>query len=511
MADFDTIIIGAGHNGLVCAGYLARQGQKVLVLDSQAACGGLASTHEFHPGYKASVVHRVTHFQRKIVTDLDLASHGFAETAGQAPMIGLARDPTQHVTLDHQGPSGVPDADRTAFRAYDARLAQFAEMLSGFWLKTVPPLGNNSLPEMFSYAQLGWKLRALGKEDMRELLRIVTLPMQDLVEEHFEHPMLKAMLCWDGLVGTRQAPRSPNNSVLQLLYRTPSKKTVAATHPGMVVNALRASAESRGVEVHLSTPVKQIDIATNNGEQQVHGVVLESGERISADRVVSSADPKTTFTKLLGIDHLEVEFTNRIRRIRTNGLVAKLHLALDGAPEFTGVDQLNGRLLITPDMATIETAFNAAKYGHCPDEPVMEIAIPTLQDPSLAPAGKHVLSAQIMYVPHENASGWSDEARNALKQSIMDRLACYAPGIRDQVVGSELLLPEDVELRHGVTGGHWHHGEFALDQLLMMRPTYEAAQYRTPIDGLWLCGAGSHPGGDITGAPGHNAAKEMLK
>ena len=237
---------------------------------------------------------------------------------------------------------------------------------------------------------------------------------------------------------------------------------------------------------------------------------MDGGEQVSARNIVSSADPKTTFLTLLGAENLEIEFTNRIRRIRSEGLVAKLHLALHDLPKFTGLDQSDGQLLISPDMATIERSFDDSKYGQCPADPVMEIVIPSLRDPSLAPEGQHVLSAQVMYVPYKMKNAWDSAAKDVFTDRLIDKIALYAPTIREQIVAKELLTPIDLEQRFRVAGGHWHHGEFALDQLFMMRPTYGAGQYQTPVRNLYLCGAGSHPGGDITGGPGHNAAHEIL-
>jgi len=251
-----------------------------------------------------------------------------------------------------------------------------------------------------------------------------------------------------------------------------------------------------------------------NGDEDglsVEGVELVGGEQITADRVISGADPRTTFVNLVGVEHLDIGFTNRIRRLRCKGLVAKLHLALDGLPEFEGLERPDGRLIIAPSMDAIEFAFDDAKYGQCSSDPVMEITVPSLDDAALAPEGQHVLSAHVMYVPYEKKGGWTDTARDEIRERAIDTIARYAPGIRDRILHSEFLTPADLERDYRVTGGHWHHTEFAMDQLLMMRPTYGAAQYSTPIPGLYLCSAGSHPGGDIMGAAGHNAAQEVLR
>ena len=238
---------------------------------------------------------------------------------------------------------------------------------------------------------------------------------------------------------------------------------------------------------------------------------LDLGEKIEATRVISGIDPKRSFLDLVGVEYLDIGFTNRIRRLRCDGLVAKLHLALSGPPEFSGLEQADGRMIIAPNMDAIEFAFDHSKYGECPDDPVMEIVVPSLHDASLAPTGQHVLSAHVMYVPYKLKGGWTDEARDRMCSRTIDAIEKYAPGIRDQIIHHELLTPADLEQQYRVTGGHWHHTEMAMDQMLMMRPTYEAAQYSTPIPGLFLCGAGSHPGGDIMGAAGHNAAREILR
>jgi phytoene dehydrogenase-like protein len=281
--------------------------------------------------------------------------------------------------------------------------------------------------------------------------------------------------------------------------------------PGNLIEALHAAARAYGAEIRTATAVERILVQAADGTLVAHGVQLASGNRIEADRVVSSADPQTTFFRLVGIENLEIEFTNRIRRLRCDGYVAKLHLALGDLPRFTGLDKPSGRMIIAPEMDSIEFAFDDAKYGECSQQPVMEIVIPSLNDASLAPAGQHVLSAHVMYAPYRLKGGWDDAARDSFRERVIDTIARYAPDLREQIVYSELLTPPDLERNYKISGGHWHHTEFALDQSLMMRPTYEAAQYATPLSGLYLCGAGCHPGGDLSGGPGHNAAHEILR
>jgi phytoene dehydrogenase-like protein len=279
---------------------------------------------------------------------------------------------------------------------------------------------------------------------------------------------------------------------------------------GLIV-ALSAAATTAGAEIRTGARVVRILIDGGADGLTAAGVELEDGEQLKASRIVSAADPQRTFLELVGVDNLEIHFTNRIRRLRCEGYVAKLHLALSGLPEFSGLARPDGRMIIAPDMDTIEIAFDDAKYGQASEHPVLEMIIPSLHNPSMAPAGQHVLSAHVMYVPHDRQGGWNDEARNRLCERVIDTISRYAPAIKKQIIHRQLLTPADIANAYNVTGGHWHHTELALDQMMMMRPTYEAAQYATPITGLYLASAGCHPGGGLMGGPGHNAAHEILK
>jgi len=510
---YDSIVIGAGHNGLVCAAYLARAGQKVLVLEAADRLGGLASTREFHPGFHVSVAHSLSHFSQKVAGDLDLAAHGCVFT-DPLKTIGLS-DTGDHVTLQGASVSGVSDQDQKSYSDYREVMKRFAGVLNEAWLKTMPPIGNNSFSEILTFGQIGLKLRRLGKEGMGEFLRVASLPARDLMDENFDNDILKAILSWEGLIGSKMAPRSPNSTVLAMLLRMsgPHDGDHVVPNGGMerLIQALAASITKAGGEIRTGVPVERIIVAADENGLAATGVQLPTGEALNAKHVVSGADPKRTFLDLVGARNLEIEFTNRIARLRSNGYVAKLHLALNGLPSFTGVDSPDGRLIIAPELDALEFAYDDAKYGKSSENPVLEVFVPSLHEASLAPTGSHVLSAHIMYVPYDRKDGWTDEARQDLTDRVLETLERYAPGIRQQSLHTELLTPLDLEQTHHVTGGHWHHTEFALDQLLMMRPTYEAAQYSTPIAGLYLCGAGSHPGGGVMGAAGHNAANEILK
>ena len=514
LAGYDSIIIGAGHNGLVCAAYLAKAGQRVLVVEAADQPGGLAANREFHPGFNVSIAHTLSHFSTDIAKDLQLESFGFSANSPAMRTIGLDTG-GQHVAVSSCTTSGAGAGDESAYTNYCQRMHRFADALAPSWSQTMPRIGNNKLRELMTFGKLGLKLRRLGKQDMQEFLRIATLPARDLMDENFDNEILKATLSWDGLIGAKLAPRSPNSAVLAMLYRLAGKSRGAHSIPASgiagLVEALQKSAESAGADIRLSARVDRVLIAADKCGLVTRGVQMASGETISADRVISSTDPQRTFLNLVGVEYLDIGFTNRIRRLRCDGFVGKLHLALDGAPEFPGLEHCRDRLLIAPSMDHVEFAFDHAKYGELPEHPVMEFVIPSERDASLAPKGQHVLSAHVMYVPRNLKTGWTDDARAKIRDRSIDVIGRYAPGIRDRIIASEFLTPADLDAEYRVSGGHWHHTEMAVDQMLMMRPTYEAAQYSTPIPGLMLCGAGCHPGGDVTGLAGHNAAKEILR
>ncbi len=509
-AKYDCAVIGGGHNGLVCATLLARGGRSVVVLEANRGLGGAAATREFAPGFRVSACAHLLHLMpAALQRELRLDEHGFIAAATQMPTTALVADGAALA----RGAGDVGGADAAAYARYDAPMRCLAAALAPMLSRVPPRLGTHRWSDLVPLLQLGWRVRRLGTRDMRELLRIVGMNVYDLLEENFESVELKGALGLDAVLGTNFGPRSPG-TVLTLLHRLAGQSTVGAaglSQPkggmGGLCDALARAAGAAGVVIRTSAPVARIEV----DRDRASGVLLEDGERIAARTVISSADPRTTFLRLLGTGHLDAGFARRVANFRSRGLAAKLHLALDRAPDFTGLkpERAVGRLLIAPSLRYIEQAYNHAKYGEYSRAPVMEITVPSINDAGLAPAGRHVLSAVVQYAPYSLQGGWEQE-RARFADLAIDTLARYAPGLRGTIIASELLSPLDIEREFHITGGHWHHGDLAFDQFWMVRPVPGAAQYRTPLDGLFLCGAGCHPGGGVIGAAGRNAAHQVL-
>ena len=510
-ARYDCAVIGGGHNGLVCATLLARGGRSVVVLEANPVLGGAAATREFSPGFRVSACAHVLHMMpADLRRELRLESHGFATAAVRMPSTALAQDGAP-LALD---PADSATADSAAYGRFDARLRRLAAALAPMLDRVPPRLGTRRWSEVAPLLRLGWRVRRLGTRDMRELLRIAGMNVYDLLEENLESAALKGALGLDAVLGTNYGPRSPG-TVLTLLHRLAAQGMAGAdglSQPkggmGGLCAALAHAASAAGATIRTSAPVARIEV---DGDR-ASGVVLEDGERIAAGAVICSADPKTTFLRLLGARHLDAGFARRVAHVRSQGLAAKLHLALDRVPEFAGVSpgRVAGRLLIAPSLSRIEQAYDHAKYGEYSSSPVMEITVPTVNDPELAPAGAHVLSAVVQYAPYSLRAGWEQE-RARFADLAIDTIARYAPGLRRSIVASELLTPLDIEREFRISGGHWHHGELAFDQFWMVRPVPGAAQHRTPVAGLFLCGAGCHPGGGVIGIAGRNAAAQVLR
>lgn len=516
MTSFDAIIIGGGHNGLVTAATLAKAGRKVLVLEAAGEVGGTARTEEFAPGFRvSSIAHVLNRLHPDVVKTLELEKHGLEMARGDfVPSVALSKDGPPLILHGAYGEvlTGGSPSEQSAWKELRAQLLRYAGILKPFLARRPPDLGGMSLLETAALGQSALALKKLGKEDMRDFLRVLLMNVADLLDEQLEDDRLKGLLAFDATLGSHLGPRSPT-SLLGLYYRLAGEIGAAGAQMvpkggmGAVVSAICAAAERAGVTIRTGTPVAKIII--ENG--RAVGITLDNGEELRARTIVSAINPATTFIDLVGPREIDTGFVRKVNNIRMKGDAAKLNLALDRPPQFTGVDAVShkGRLVIAPSPDHVERAFNPSKYGEFSAEPVMEITLPGLADPTLAPSGACVLSAVVQYAPYALKEGW-DAGKPKFLAAIMAQLEAHAPGIGKSVVHAELLTPADIETRYRMPGGHWHHGELQADQMLMSRPVSGWSGYDTPIDGLFLAGAGSHPGGGVSGAPGLNAARRII-
>lgn len=519
----DTLIIGAGHNALTAAFYLAKAGRKPLVLERRAVVGGCATSEEFAPGYRAATLaHTIGPLRPSIASDMQLERRGvrfvrpdqrLVAPSGDGRTLAFSTDPAR--TAEAIRPFSAKDAAK--YVEFSGALSRAGAFLSGLVDMTPPSIDAPSKSELWELLKTGRRFRALGKKESFALLRWGPMAVADLVAEWFETDLVQAMIAARAIHGTAMGPWSAGTGAVLLLGAAidpaPGGSSITvAGGLGALTRAMADAAREAGAEIRTGADVRQIIVK----DGAAAGVVLADGTGIAANTIVSGADPRRTFLGMLDPVELEPGFITRIRNYRVPGTVAKVNVALSALPAFTGLPGhpaagLQGRVHIGPGIDYLERAFDASKYGEISPAPYLDITFPSIHDPSMAPAGRHVMSVHVQYVPYTLRTGSWNVAADTIADTVVKTLEQYAPGITAAVEHRQVLTPLTLEQEFGLTGGHIHHGELALDQLFTMRPTLGWASYRTPIGGLFLCGSGTHPGNGITGASGRNAAREVLK
>jgi len=516
---FDAVIIGAGHNGLVTAAYLAKAGKKVMVLERRATLGGIVATEEIFPGFKYSTVaHLGGQFSDKIIAELELKRHGLEILPFQNVLFAPGTNSNSllipsDLAVAAESLVRLSRTDAKKFADFCGRLRKLASFLPTLYSLHMTEHDGSQAPGALDLIKLGWKFHRLGKKRMHEFLRILPMSVADLLNEWFENDLLKAALAAQGLLGSFVGPRQQGTAYLFLHHQLGQAYGAFQTGgfvrggTGNLAEALASAARQYGAQIRTRTETAKI--ATRAGA--AIGVMLQDGEEIRADVVVSSADIKRTFLKLVEPTYLDPVFLLQVKNIRSRGIAAKINFALDALPKFAcAPESLGGIVHIGPTVDYLERAADDAKYGRYSQQPFLEITIPSIADSTVAPTGKHVMSVWVQAAPYHLAEGdWANE-RERLGDIVTATIEEYAPGFRKLILHRQTLTPLDLEQDFALTEGHLYHGELALDQILFMRPIPGWAHYRTPIENLYLCGSGCSPGGGITGLPGYYSAKTIL-
>ena len=521
----DIVVIGAGHNALVAATLFAKGGRNVVVLERRDRVGGCAGTSEIAPGFRCPTLAHVAALDPQLVRVLDLARHGLTTIRPVADACAPTLDGRALVLWRNRARAveqirafSAKDADQ--YPRFLESFARISGVIRAIAAAPPPDIDQPGATDLLQLLKAGRRFRALGKADGYRLLRWMPMPVADLVSEWFDSEPLRATIAAGGILGSFLGPRSAGSAALLLMLGAGDGQPIArgwyaAGGPGALADALAAAARAAGVEIRTGVEVARIDVS----DEAATGVTLATGESVRANAVVSGLDPKRTLLGLVEPTHLEPELIRRVQNIRMRGTLAKVNYALSALPRFASLalnegeqrEALSGRVRLAPHLDDIERAFDAAKYGMCSDHPWIELTIPSIADPALAPANQHVVSAYVQYAPYQLREGTWQTERDRLGDTATRTIARYAPGFESSIVAREVITPQDLECRYGLTGGHIFHGELALDQFFLTRPQLGWARYATPIRNLFLCGSGTHPGTGLDGRSGANAAKQVLR